>query len=109
MLGQAIGDLLPSAVGVALSPIPIIAVIVMLLSARGRANSAAFLAGWIVGVVGACVVLLLISGSLDTGSGGSPSTTSSVIKLVLGAFLLVLARRNVRGRAHGDGEAPLPR
>jgi hypothetical protein len=34
MLGEAIGDLLPSALGVALSPIPIVAVILMLGTPR---------------------------------------------------------------------------
>jgi len=33
-MGQAIGQLLPFAVGVAISPVPIIAIILMLLSKR---------------------------------------------------------------------------
>jgi len=41
-MGQTIGDILPLAVGVAISPIPIIAVILMLFSGRARANSFAF-------------------------------------------------------------------
>src|SRR5688572_20394190 len=40
-LGQAIGDLLPSAVGVALSPIPIIAVILILATPKARSNGPA--------------------------------------------------------------------
>jgi Sap, sulfolipid-1-addressing protein len=47
MLGEAIGDLLPSAVGVALSPIPIVAVILMLGTPRARSNGPAFAAGWV--------------------------------------------------------------
>ena len=35
-MGQAIGDLLPAAVGVAISPLPIVAVVLMLVSERGR-------------------------------------------------------------------------
>ena len=34
-MGQAIGDLLPSAIGVAISPIPIIAVILILATPEG--------------------------------------------------------------------------
>jgi hypothetical protein len=41
VLSRAIGDLLPSAVGVALSPIPIIAVILILATPRARSNGPA--------------------------------------------------------------------
>jgi hypothetical protein len=107
-MGQAIGDLLPFALGVAISPIPIIAIIVMLLSSRAGANSASFLIGWIVGVTGASVALVAISGSLSPGSNGSPSTSSSVIKLVAGLLLVMLARRNFRKRPKEGQAAELP-
>jgi hypothetical protein len=45
MLTEAIGDLLPSAIGVAISPVPIIAVILMLGTPNARATGAAFAAG----------------------------------------------------------------
>ncbi len=48
---QAIGDLLPSAVGVALSPVPIIAVILMLGTPRARTTGSAFALGWVAGLV----------------------------------------------------------
>ena len=41
-MGQAMGELLPLAFGVALSPVPIIAVILILGTARARANGVAF-------------------------------------------------------------------
>ena len=107
-MGQAIGDLLPLALGVAISPIPIIAVIVMLLSSRAGANSASFLIGWIVGVTGASIALVSISSSLSPGSNGSPSTSSSVIKLVAGLLLVMLARRNFRKRPKEGQTAELP-
>ncbi len=47
----AIGDLLPSAVGVALSPVPIIAVILMLGTPKARSNGPAFAVGWVAGLV----------------------------------------------------------
>ncbi len=107
-MGQAIGEVLPYALGVAISPIPIIAIILMLLSSRSAANSASFLAGWIVGVTGACVVLLVVSGGTGPGSSGSPTTSSSVIKLVLGLGLLALARRNFAKRPKPGQEPDLP-
>ncbi len=47
---EANGDSLPPAVGVALSPIPIAAVVSFPLSARPR-NALPFLAGWTIGIV----------------------------------------------------------
>jgi hypothetical protein len=46
--------------GVALSPLPIIAVVLMLTSRKARVNSPAFALGWLVGlgVVGAVVLAL---------------------------------------------------
>ncbi len=49
-MGQAIGAILGQAVGVAISPVPIIAVILMLFSKGSKANSISFLVGWIVAV-----------------------------------------------------------
>ncbi len=37
-MGKAIGDSLPMAIGIALSPVPIVAVVVMLTLRRGRAG-----------------------------------------------------------------------
>lgn len=38
MIGQAIGQALPFAVGVALSPVPIVAVVLMLSTPKGSVN-----------------------------------------------------------------------
>ena len=58
MLTQVIGQFLPSAVGVAISPIPIIAVVLMLGTPKARTDGPAFAAGWIVGMV--AVVLVVV-------------------------------------------------
>jgi hypothetical protein len=89
-MGPAIGDTLPFAIGIALSPIPIIAVILMLFSARARQNGPAFLAGWLVGVAAVVIIVTLVTGAAGASSGG-PSTLASLLKLALGILLLVLA------------------
>ncbi|MFZ0378668.1 MAG: GAP family protein [Solirubrobacteraceae bacterium] len=71
-MGQAIGQVLPYAVGVALSPVPIIAVVLMLATPQGRINGPAFLAGWIVGIaVLGRIVLLVASGACGDRSDRS--------------------------------------
>jgi threonine/homoserine/homoserine lactone efflux protein len=108
-MGAVIGDLLPLAVGVAISPIPIIAVILMLLAPKAGGTSAGFLLGWLIGIVGATTVFLLLAGTLDQGSSSEPSAASSWIKLALGALLLVLAVRQWRSRPKPGAEPTLPK
>ena len=107
-MGQAIGDLLPSAIGVALSPVPIIAVILILGTPRARSNGPAFALGWVIGlVIVSVVVVLLASGSDDADSGAS--TTVNVIKLVVGALFLVMALAQWRKRPRSGTEATMPK
>jgi threonine/homoserine/homoserine lactone efflux protein len=107
-MGTVIGDLLPLAIGVAISPVPIIAVILMLLSPRPGPTSVGFLLGWITGiVVVTTVVLLLVGQASNTDSG--PSTVSSVIKLVLGALLVLIAVRQWRHRPREGDTATMPK
>ena len=107
-MGQAIGDLLPSAVGVALSPVPIIAVILILGTPKARSNGPAFAVGWVLGlVVVSIVVVLLASGADDPDSGSS--TTVDVIKLLFGGVFLVMARQQWRTRPRDGVTAPMPR
>jgi threonine/homoserine/homoserine lactone efflux protein len=108
-MGAAIGSVLTFAVGVAVSPVPIIAVILMLFSARARANGPAFLAGWVL-------ALALVSGVVyvlaDTGDVGTSSTATDVVAwgtLVLGVLLLVGAARRWRTRPAPGTEAPMPK
>jgi threonine/homoserine/homoserine lactone efflux protein len=108
-VGQAIGDFLPAAVGIAISPIPIVAVLLMLASARGRSNGPAFLAGWIIGVAGVGAILLVVAGAIGTQEDGEPASWVSWVEVVLGGALVYLAVQQWRGRPRGDVEAPTPK
>jgi threonine/homoserine/homoserine lactone efflux protein len=108
-MGEAIGDLLPAAVGVAISPIPIVAVVLMLVSARGRANGPAFLLGCIVGVAAAGTILLLIAAGADAHQDGQPADWVNWLKLLLGFGLLLLAAKQWRTRPHEGDRAPTPK
>jgi threonine/homoserine/homoserine lactone efflux protein len=108
-MNEAIGQVLSVGVGVALSPIPIVAVVLMLATPRARSNGPAFLLGWIAGlaIVGA-IVLIVSSGADATGDDG-PATWVSIVKLVLGALLLAFAVKQWRGRPRGDAPPSLPK
>jgi len=102
-MGSVIGELLPLAVGVAISPIPIIAVILMLLSKRAGGASAGFGVGWILGILVATGIFMFLAGSIDTSDSDGPSATASWVKVVLGVLLLLLAGRQWRSRnAHAE-------
>lgn len=108
-MGAAIGDILPLAVGVAISPIPIIAAILMLLSPKARSTSVGFLLGWVVGIVVAVTVFTLLSSVLPEGHEDAANPLKGVIHLLLGALLLLLAVRQWRRRPKAGAEATLPK
>jgi threonine/homoserine/homoserine lactone efflux protein len=97
------------AVGVALSPIPIIAVILMLVTPRARANGPAFVVGWLIGLAVVGTIVLLIASPSDANDNGEPATWVDVLKLVLGALLVLIALKQWRGRPHEDQDAPAPK
>ncbi len=108
-MGAAIGQILSMAVGVALSPVPIIAVILMLVTARARTNGPAFVVGWLVGLAVVGAVVLLVAGPANASDDGEPATWVDILKLVLGVLLVLVAGRQWRGRPHDGEETPAPR
>lgn len=107
MLSQAIGDLLPLAVGVALSPVPIIAVILMLGTPKARANGPAFTFGWVLGLVAVNVVVLVVASGADDPNS-STSDSVNVLRLLLGIAFLVMAMRQWRSRPKKGEEPTMP-
>lgn len=106
MLIDAIGDLLPSALAVALSPIPIVAVILVLGSRRARTAGPAFALGWVAGLAAVSAVVVLVLGG---GGGQDQATGVAWVKVALGILLLVMAARQWRKRPRKGQEAEPPR
>ena len=96
-MGDAFGQIVPLAIGVAISPIPIIAVILMLFSQRARVNGPAFLVGWVVGLTLVSGVVVALSSAAGSSSG-TPSTIASLLKVVLGALLIFIGFRQWQSR-----------
>lgn len=108
-MGSIIGEILPLAVGIAISPVPIIAVILMLLSPRAKATSVGFLLGWLVGIIVAIVLFTLLSSVLPQQDDSGSSPVRAVIKIILGALLLFLAAKQWRGRPADGEQAVMPK
>jgi threonine/homoserine/homoserine lactone efflux protein len=108
-VGEAIGQILPLAIGVALSPVPVIAVVLMLGTPRGVSNGPAFVLGWIVGLSVAGAVVLLVSSGADASDEGAPADWVGWLKIALGLLLLAVAVKQWRSRPRGGEQAKLPK
>jgi threonine/homoserine/homoserine lactone efflux protein len=106
---STLGELLPFAAGIAISPIPIIAVILMLLSPRARVNGPAFAVGWVVGIIVVVGIAYTVSDSADVATDTDASHTSSTVLLVLGALLLFAAVRHWRNRPAPGTDVAMPK
>ena len=107
-IGQAVGQSLPFAVGIAISPPPVIVAVLIVVTPRARSNGPAYLAGWLSGLAAVGAIVLLFAPDGESDSGG-PATWVSVLKLGLGLALLALAVKQWRARDTGDKDAETPK
>ncbi len=108
-MGQGISEVLTFAIGVAISPLPIIAVILMLFSQRAKVNGPAFLVGWVVALAAVSTVVYVLAHEGDVATSHTASDSVSWGKIVLGVALLGLARRNWRKRPGPDQAPAMPK
>jgi len=108
-MGSVIGDILPLALGIAISPIPIIAAILMLLSPKAKGTSVGFLIGWVLGILVAVVLFTLLASVIPEQDPDASKPISGVIKILLGIALLFLALRQWRSRPKPGEEPVLPK
>lgn len=109
-MGSIIGEVLPLALAIAVSPLSIVAVILMLLAPNARRTGPGFLIGWIVGVSIPVTVSVLLAGALPThDASDGPNIARAVVQLVLAALLLLLAVAQWRKRPRPGDEASLPK
>lgn len=96
-----LAELLTIGIGIAISPLAIVAVILMATSGKGRTNGTAFVLGcyaFAAAFVGLCVLLGRSAGTEDAGSDAH--VTVDIVEIVLGVVLLVLAVLQWRNRNH---------
>lgn len=108
-MSEGISTVLGFAVGVAISPVPIIAVILMLFSQRARINGPLFMAGWMAALV---VVSGLAYCAAVAGDASTSNSTSSAIawsKILFGILFLLMAARTWRSRPAPGEVAHMPK
>ena len=101
-----IGTVLPLAIVIGLSPLPIMPAILLLMTPRARVNGFAFLGAWLVGLT----LLVLLTVVLATLSGPSDATEQGVgwIQLLTGLAFLGLAAVKWLRRPRPGGPAKAP-
>lgn len=102
---EVISAALPAAVGIAASPVPVIAAVLMLLSPSARTTSVGSLTGWLAGIAVAVSLMMLLAGVLPDPAPDESHPVRATIQLALGLLLLLLAVKTFRGRGSG-GEMP---
>lgn len=108
-MGPAIGEIIPVAMGVAISPVPIIAVILMLFGPNARSNGLAFALGWVAALLIAGGVVLVVADGVDVSTDDSASDAAYWLKLLIGVLFLGLAIRQWQSRPNQGEEAEMPK
>lgn len=104
-----LGELLPKAVGVAISPTAIIVVMLMLISARARTNGPAFAVGWAIGSFTLPFLSYLLSDSASVGTDPDAAKGGSVVQVILGVLFLWFAWSQWKNRPRAGVEVPTPK
>lgn len=104
MLSDAIGELLPAAVAVALSPIPIVAIVLVLDGPRARGSGPAFALGWVVGLTTVSALVVFIA-SAASDPGSDTATGINWFMAGIGLLFLVMAAQQWKKRPK-RGETP---
>ena len=106
---QVIGDVLPFAVIVMVSPVNIVAAILLLFAKRPLLHASCYLGGFFVGLTTVVAGLTAVAGAINLDPGSGRSRGAAVLLLVLGVWLVIHAVRTFRGRPGPEDEASLPR
>ncbi|EAH3791814.1 GAP family protein [Listeria monocytogenes] len=105
---SAFSAILSPAVGILISPFPIVGLILILLSNKARVNSIFYTVGWGVGnIVIFFIGLFLMSSAVS--SSGDQSMLVKVVLIVLGVLLILLGLHDFTKRPKNGEKATTPK
>jgi hypothetical protein len=102
--------MLPFAVGIAISPVPIITVILMLFTPRPRSNGAGFVLGWFLGIGIPALVVFMLDRVINQGNDSTPpSRVASMVRIAVGLILISVATWNwiYRNKPGDENKKPI--
>jgi threonine/homoserine/homoserine lactone efflux protein len=106
---SVIGEVLPLALVVTISPLNIVPAILLLFTTRPLANATRFLVGFTLGVGVVLGLFVAVTGAVNLSSDSGHSRWGAILKLVLGSYLLVAAVRKFRGRPPAGVPGDMPK
>lgn len=101
---QAVGLIVPIAIAVAVSSVPIVTMLVILLSPHRSRTAVPFLLGWVGGILLVVSICALLAQAVPTPrSSRRPDTAIGMLEILVGTILIVLGviswlRERRRGR-----------
>lgn len=103
-----IASITPLALGVAISPLPVVGILVLLLTKGARVNSLVMLACWVVGNMLTLGVAVLFAGRIPQPRHGTDMPAEWLFALAIGLALIAMAAISWFGRKDkpGGGEPP---
>lgn len=104
-----IGDLLPLALVVTVSPINIVAAILLLFSKRPIANATTYLLGFVSGVAAMLSGITALADAIGLSPGSERSRGISFLLLALGLFLIIVGVRKLSRRPGAKENPDQPR
>ncbi|MFF4324164.1 GAP family protein [Streptomyces sp. NPDC001568] len=102
-MGVVLAEVTPLALGIALSPFPVLPAILLLFAPRPRAAAGAFFAGWTVGILMVATASTALASVIERQE--ETPTWASWTKAVLGVVLILLALGQWRSGASKDTPA----
>jgi len=96
---QAMGELLPIAVALAVSSVPITVTILILLSPNRNKTALPFLIGWVVGLVAVIGVSAVSAQAFPDIPRGAQQKVTVILETLIGAALIVLGVVQIRRRS----------
>jgi cytochrome c biogenesis protein CcdA len=109
VLKVVIGEILPLALVVTISPLNIIPAILLLFTSKPLPNALSFLAGFVGGVAVILGLFISLGGAVNLSMDSGHSSWAGILKLVLGIYLLFAAAKKFRGRPRAGQEGSLPK
>ena len=109
-MGNAIGEIFPLAVALACGPLPIIALVLILVSSDARRNGVGFVIGRLVGlsaIVAVTLVIFSLIGDPSFGHRGHPAPATSIARIVIGVALIGLGVRYWLKRNEPEKPSPI--
>ncbi|AIS58769.1 GAP family protein [Listeria ivanovii] len=107
-MDSAFSAILSPAVGILISPFPIVGLILILLSNKARINSIFYTIGWIIGNIAIFFIgLFLMSSAVN--SSGDQSMLVKIVLIVLGGLLILLGAHDFMKRPKNGEKAATPK